>query len=53
MTHYEKLINHLNRHNAEILLNTKRIVIWQYNGRITTDEFHEDGSAAGRSWHKA
>ena len=53
MTHRELLMRHLTRHNAIILLNTRRLVVWEYNGMITTDEFRDDGSAVGRSWAKA
>jgi hypothetical protein len=53
MTHYEILIRHLTRHNATILLKTPRLVMWEYNNTITVDEFNADGSAIGRSFHKA
>ena len=53
MTHRELLMRHLTRHEANILLNTRHIVMWEYNGWITIDEFHDDGSAIGRSCNKA
>ena len=53
MTHRELLIRHITRHGADIILNTRHFVIWEYNGIITTDEFRDDGSAIGRSWAKA
>lgn len=52
MTHRELLMRHLTRHNATILLNTRHLVMWEYNGMITTDEFRDDGSAVCRSWTK-
>lgn len=52
MTNRELLMRHIIRHNANILLNTSHIIVWEYNGIITTDEFSDDGSAIGRSWTK-
>ena len=53
MTHRELLMRHLNKHNATIVLNSKHLVIWEYNGWVTFDEFNDDGSAVSRTCHKA
>lgn len=53
MTHRELLMRHLARHKANILLNTRHLVMWEYDGWITIDEFRDDGSAVGRSGRKA
>lgn len=53
MTHRELLMKHLNRHNATIVLNSKNLVIWEYDGWVTIDEFNDDGSAVGRTCHEA
>ena len=53
MTNRESLIRHLNRHNATIVLNSKNLVIWEYDGWVTIDEFNDDGSAVCRTCHEA
>ena len=53
MTHRELLMRHLNRHNATIVLNSKNLVIWEYDGCVTIYEFNDDGSAVGRTCHEA
>ena len=50
MTNRELLMRHLSRHNANILLESRHLVVWEYNGVVTTDEFRDDGSAVSRSW---
>lgn len=50
MTNYELLIRHLNRHNITILMQTSRLIMWQYEDTVTIDTFNANGKAIGRTY---